>query len=149
MIIRKATKSDLEQIVNLLRDDDLGSTREDSLGESKASYQSAFQSILTSEYFDFFVMEESETLIGCYQIMYLPHVSFKGTKRAQVESVRIQKTHRGKGLGAKLMEHAIDQAKKMGCGIFQLTSNKDRIEAGQFYRRLGMEPTHNGYKRYL
>jgi len=94
--------------------------------------------------------EASDRLIGCFQIMFLPHVSFQGMRRCQVESVRIRSDLRDKGLGTELMKYAINLSKEKGCGIFQLTSNKNRIEkAHKFYKNLGMESTHEGYKLYL
>jgi len=48
------------------------------------------------------------------------------------------------------MKYAIKLSKEKGCGIFQLTSNKNRIEkAHKFYKNLGMDSTHEGYKLYL
>ena len=143
--IRRAKTEELKKIVHLLTDDDFGKTREGSI----ESYTEVFEELLSSEYFDVFVMQKGNEIIGCYQMMYLPHLSFKGTKRAQVESVRIKAELRGQGLGSKLMKHAIEVAEKAGCGIFQLTSNKKRIEANKFYRELGLEPTHDGYKLYF
>lgn len=143
--IRKASSDDLNEVVHLLTDDDFGKTREG----SSESYKEAFEEILSSEYFDVFVMERDNEIIGCYQMMYLPHLSFTGTKRAQVESIRIKSDLRGQGLGKKLMKHAIQIAKDSECGIFQLTSNKKRIEANKFYRELGLSPTHDGYKLYF
>ena len=87
--------------------------------------------------------------LAVIKMMYLPHLSFTGTKRGQVESVRIRSDLRGQGLGTRLMEHAVETAKDAGCGIFQLTSNKERVEANKFYRQFGLEPTHDGYKIVL
>lgn len=148
MVIRKATERDLEQVINLLHDDVLGQKRESSSGADCFAYENVFLELSQSQYFDVYVMEREQNIIGCYQIMYLPHLSFKGTKRAQVESVRIHSSLRGQGLGSQLMKHAIETAKTAGCGIFQLTSNKERTEAGKFYRELGLSPTHDGYKLY-
>ncbi|MBT4792217.1 MAG: GNAT family N-acetyltransferase [Halobacteriovoraceae bacterium] len=143
--IRKASLKDLSEVVHLLTDDDFGKTREG----SPESYKAVFEELLSNEYFDVFVMEGDEEIIGCYQMMYLPHLSFKGTKRAQVESVRIKASLRGQGLGKKLMKHAIQTAQEASCGIFQLTSNKERVDANKFYRELGLKPTHDGYKLYF
>ena len=150
MEIRKVKPSELDQVIALLADDDFGKERESISAELRVRYKRAFNQIIESEYFDLYVMEEGESLIGCFQIMYLPHVSFGGTFRAQVESVRISSEKRGQGLGKELMKFAIMKAKENGCGIFQLTSNKDRDEkAHQFYKELGMQATHEGYKLYL
>jgi len=150
--IRKYTDEDFDQLVDMLRDDDLGKSRESIDEKSNSNYQNAISEITTNENFDIYVMadETSDKLIGCFQIMFLPHVSFQGMRRCQVESVRVRSDLRGRGLGTELMKYAINLSKEKGCGIFQLTSNKNRIEkAHKFYRNLGMHSTHEGYKLYL
>ena len=130
----------------------MGKSRESLDEESVSNYQKAIQEIVSSDNFDIYVMtdESNEALVGCFQIMFLPHVSFQGMKRSQVESVRVRSDQRGKGLGSELMKFAIELSREEGCGIFQLTSNKSRIEkAHKFYRKLGMDSTHEGYKLYL
>ena len=150
--IRKYTDEDFDQLLDMLHDDDLGKSRESIDEKSNSSYLNAISEITANDNFDIYVMtdEASDRLIGCFQIMFLPHVSFQGMRRCQVESVRIRSDLRGKGLGTKLMKYAINLSKEKGCGIFQLTSNKNRIEkAHKFYKNLGMGSTHEGYKLYL
>ena len=150
--IRNYTDEDFDQLVDMLRDDDLGKSRESIDEKSNSNYQNAISEITTNDNFDIYLMtdEASDRLIGCFQIMFLPHVSFQGMRRCQVESVRVRSGLRGKGLGTELMKYAINLSKEKGCGIFQLTSNKNRIEkAHRFYKNLGMDSTHEGYKLYL
>jgi len=148
-LIRKAKIPDLDQVIHLLYDDGLGRDRESISNKYKQKYLSVFSELLESKYFDIFVMEINNEIIGFYQIMYLPHISFKGSKRGQVESVRIRSDSRRSGLGTKLMKHAIEVAGDNGCSILQLTSNKKRKEIGKFYKNLGFSPTHDGYKLYF
>ena len=151
-IIRKYQDEDFDQLINLLHDDDLGKNRESVDHGPVSDYRKAIAEIVTNDNFDLYVMAKNtdNQIIGCFQIMFLPHVSFKGTKRCQIESVRVRSDLRGKGLGSQLMKFAIELSKEKGCGIFQLTSNKNRIEqAHKFYKKLGMEANHEGYKLYL
>ena len=109
-VIRKYKSSDFDQLIKLLLEDDLGKSRE-SLNESSfENYQKAITDITSNENFNIFVMVQdiSFEIIGCFQIMILPHVSLQGTKRSQVESVRIRKDLRGRGLGTSLMEYAMN-----------------------------------------
>lgn len=148
--LRKYKSSDLNALVSLLHDDDLGRTREENQSLSESNYQQALRLIAGSEYFDVYVLELAGEIIGCFQIMFLPHISFKGSTRCQVESVRVKSDWRGRGFGRLMMEHAIDMAKKRDCKIFQLTSNKSRSkQAHKFYESLGMQASHEGYKLYL
>ena len=148
-LIRKANISDMDEVIFLLNDDDLARSRERYSNKDKQNYLSVFYEILESNYFDIFVMEKNSKIIGCYQIMFLPHISFKGSKRGQVESVRIRSDFRRCGLGSKLMKHALGVARENGCSIVQLTTNKKRKGISKFYKSLGFSHTHGGYKLYF
>ena len=56
---------------------------------------------------------------------------------------------RGGGVGSIMMNWAIEQARLKGCNIVQLTSNKVRKQAHNFYQKLGFTATHEGFKMPL
>ncbi|HMQ10355.1 MAG TPA: GNAT family N-acetyltransferase [Oligoflexia bacterium] len=148
---RSAQLNDLDIIIKLLNQDHLGKTRESISEKILHHYQTAFKQLLDSKFFDIVIMEEAITheIFGCAQVMYLPHLSFKGSMRLQIESIRVEKKFRNKGLGKQLMRHCIALAKQNNCKIIQFTSNKSRTDAHRFYTNLGFKPTHVGYKMYL
>ncbi len=45
-----------------------------------------------------------------------------------------------------MIEWAIAESRKRGCGLVQLTSDKRRAGAHAFYEALGFQATHEGYK---
>ena len=47
------------------------------------------------------------------------------------------------------MGWAIAEARRRGCGLVQLTTDKRRGDAHRFYRRLGFAATHEGMKLIL
>jgi UDP-N-acetyl-D-mannosaminuronate dehydrogenase len=53
------------------------------------------------------------------------------------------------GLGYVGLPLAIEFGKNRGIKIFQLTSNKKRQRAINFYKKLGFEETHEGMKLML
>ncbi len=57
----------------------------------------------------------------------------------RIEDVVVDKTVRGKGIGKKLMVHAIQFAKKNGAKRIDLTSNPARISANHLYKTLGFK----------
>jgi len=59
--------------------------------------------------------------------------------KAWIEDVVIDDSHRGQGLGKKIVQHAIDYAKTSGADILMLTSNPARIAANKLYQTLGFE----------
>ena len=47
------------------------------------------------------------------------------------------------------MTWAIDEARRRGCALVQLTSDKSRQAAHRFYERLGFVASHEGMKLAL
>ena len=84
-MIRKAKIPDLDEVIHLLYDDGLGRDRESVSNKYKQKYLSVFSELLESKYFDIFVMEKNNEIIGFYQIMYLPHISLKGLKEVKLK----------------------------------------------------------------
>ena len=83
------------------------------------------------------------------QAVYSASLSYRGSWRATLESVRTATPYRGRGIGAAQVEHAIERAGARGCGIVQLTTNAARADAHRFYERLGFAASHVGMKRRL
>jgi GNAT superfamily N-acetyltransferase len=144
VVIRPARDADLAAIVALLIDDDLGAQRE-SLGDLRP-YREAFARIAADPNQLLVVMERDGEIVGTQQLTFIPGLSFKGAVRAQIEAVRIRADLRGSGLGSRLIEWAIDEARRRGCYLVQLSSNNVRLDAHRFYTRLGFEASHTGFK---
>ena len=79
----------------------------------------------------------------------LPGLARHGALRAQIEAVRVREDYRSRRLGEALMTGAIDEARRRGCAIVQLTSDKSREAAHRFYARLGFVASHEGMKLRL
>ena len=148
-IIRTAKREDLSAIVGLLVDDALGATRDSLTATLDPAYEKAFAAIEQDSNNRIVVMEVAGRIIGCLQLTFLPGLSFKGMWRGQIESVRIASDLRGRGLGHTFFQWAIDECRKRGCGVVQLSTNAVRTEAQRFYLSLGFQPTHTGMKLKL
>ena len=149
MRIRDATTDDLPRLVELLAQDDLGSQREEPHEPLAETYLDAFEAIHADPNNRIVVGEHRGSVVCMLQLTVLPHLTFNGGWRAQVEGVRVAEGNRGQGLGHELMAWAIQEARARGCHLVQLTTNKQRHQARQFYESLGFEPTHEGMKLYL
>jgi ribosomal protein S18 acetylase RimI-like enzyme len=69
---------------------------------------------------------------------------------ARIEDVVVDEKWRGKGIGKKMMEHAIEYIKKEGVTKIELTSDHSRIEANNLYQSLGFKQIEtNVYRLYL
>lgn len=56
-----------------------------------------------------------------------------------IEDVVVDNKFRGKSLGKKLVEHAIDYVRQQGKGTLMLTSNPARIAANMLYQSVGFQ----------
>ena len=146
---RKATRQDLDKIVYMLADDNLGKTRERYEKPLPDSYIKAFHSINSDPNNELIVACYDEKIIGVQQITFTPCLTHQGGWRATIEGVRTLSSERGKGVGSLLIRWAIQRAKERGCRMVQLTTDKKRPEALQFYERLGFKASHEGLKLLL
>ena len=150
MYFRKAKKEDVPAIVRLLANDPLGKLREDYREPLPEVYWNAFASIEQDTNQELMVIEnDNGQIIGTLQLSFIPYLTYRGGIRAQIEAVRIDKNYRGQGLGAKLFEWAIQRAKEKGAHLLQLTTDKKRPEAIQFYEKLGFKASHEGMKLHF
>ncbi len=148
--IREATKEDIPDIVEMLANDKLGKKREDFRLPIPKSYLLAYEQIANDSNQELLVLEHDSTkVIGTLQLSFLQYLTYQGGLRAQIEQVRIHHAHRGKGLGKLLFKYAINRAKERGAHMIQLTTDKKRPEALEFYTSLGFKPSHEGMKLHL
>jgi GNAT superfamily N-acetyltransferase len=147
LIIRRAGRDDVAAIVAMLADDALGATRE-SPGDL-APYLAAFDAIDGDPHQHLVVADRAGHIVGTLQLTILPGLSRRAARRGQVEAVRVAGAERGGGLGTRLLRWAIEQARRCGCDLVQLTSDKSRTDAHRLYETLGFEATHLGYKLEL
>jgi GNAT superfamily N-acetyltransferase len=146
---REAKETDLAAIVAMLADDDLGRGREKAGAELSPAYRNAFAEIASSSANRILVAERDGAIVGTLQLTLIPGLSRQGAKRGLIEAVRVASDARGGGVGEALVKHAIALAKADGCRLVQLTSDKRRARAHDFYRRLGFEASHEGFKLEL
>lgn len=147
--IRRAERGDLAAIIALLADDMLGQARELVSDPLADHYLAAFQAIEKDPNQFLAVMIDVGEVVGTLQLSFIPGLSRRGARRAQIEAVRIASKRRGERLGEQLFEWAIAECERRGCALVQLSSDRERPEAHRFYERLGFEPTHIGYKLKL
>ena len=143
--LRNATEQDLTEIANLLNDDFLGKNREDL--NCFNAYIDAFNEIQQHNNIQLLVLEnENKKIIGTMQLIMIPCLAVTGSKRMEIEAVRIASELRGSGIGSWMIEESIKIAKQHNCKIVQLSSNNQRIDAHKFYEKLGFDNSHVGMK---
>ncbi|MEM6495333.1 MAG: GNAT family N-acetyltransferase [Pseudomonadota bacterium] len=146
---RQATIDDLQAILALLADDELGRQREQIGPPPHPDYNTAFEAIAADENQFLVVAEHAGEVVGCLQLSFIPGLSRVGLWRGQIESVRVSSRMRGSGVGRKLFTWAIEECRRRGCGLVQLTTDKTRPDALRFYEDLGFKASHEGMKLSL
>ncbi|TDQ78561.1 L-amino acid N-acyltransferase YncA [Dongia mobilis] len=149
LTFRRATRADLEAIVDLLLDDPLGAAREDGSRPLNPRYIAGFEAVDRDPNQYLAVVEDGGRIIGSLQITFIPSVSRLGMWRGQIEAVRITRTRRGEGLGRQMFDWAIAECRQRGCELVQLTMDKTRTESFKFYEALGFRASHEGFKLSL
>ena len=149
-IIRRAEERDVPAIVDLLAADQLGATRDGvRTAEDLAAYQRAFRAIDGDGAHLLVAAEAGAEIVATLQLSFLPGLARRGSLRAQIGAVRVREDYRGRRLGEALITWAIDEARRRGCALVQLTSDKSRHGAHRFYERLGFVASHEGMKLAL
>lgn len=148
-LTRLATLNDLPEIVSLLADDELGSLREQTSNDLDPRYVQAYSEMCAQIGNELYVIESAGRVIACLQLNIIPGLSRLGAKRAQIEGVRVAFDHRHGGIGIQLITYAVERARIAGCSLVQLTTDKTRLGAQEFYQKLGFEPSHIGMKLTL
>ena len=146
---RTAVQADLSSIVRLLANDVLGAERERLDTHSEQRYQDAFEAIESDKNNLLLVAAEGERLVAVCQVTMIPGLTHQAATRGQIEGVRVASSHRGKGLGRRLMEYAFRVCESNNCRLIQLTSDLRRGDAIEFYRNIGFKYTHAGLKMHL
>lgn len=170
--IRRAERADLRALVGLLRDDVLGTAREQA-DDDLSPYERAFD-LITADPNQLLVSVEENgaasvdraaaaggaaevlpvaadeptelPIVGTLQLSLIPGLSRAGSTRLQIEAVRIGEQAQGIGLGSAVFAWAHERGRAAGARLAQLTTDKSRADAQRFYARLGYESSHEGLK---
>ena len=151
IVLRPASRGDLQALVALLADDELGSRRDGIRDPADLlAYVRAFEAIDRDKAQVLLVAEDDDGgVVGTLQLSVLPGLTRRGSWRAHIEAVRVAATLRSQGLGSVMIRWAVDEATERGCVLVQLTTDKQRADAHRFYEGLGFRATHVGMKLVL
>ncbi|MFE9629117.1 GNAT family N-acetyltransferase [Streptomyces sp. NPDC006527] len=145
--IRAAVAEDVPAIVEMLADDPLGAQRESP--DDLRPYLTALERLSADPNQRLVVAVRDGRVVGTLQLTLVPGLSRRGATRSIIEGVRVHADERGSGLGTRFIEWAIDESRRAGCQLVQLTSDNTRTDAHRFYERLGFVASHVGFKLQL
>ncbi|UGY08783.1 GNAT family N-acetyltransferase [Phyllobacterium pellucidum] len=146
---REATRADLPALIALFADDTIGGHGDTTDPAALPDYERAFAAIEASPNDLLFVGILGGEVVATAQVTFITSLTGRGTRRMAIEAVQTRSDMRGKGIGAKLINHCLDVARERDIALVQLTSNAKRPDAHRFYERLGFEKSHAGFKLRL
>lgn len=147
LYLRDALPSDLDDLVELLMG---GRLAGDYDGPAHgAAYLDALREIDERDDSYLLVAELGGHVVGMVQLFTFRHFQHRGGRCAEIESLRVAENVRGRGIGSRILSHAVERARELGCYRIQLTSNTARTDAQRFYEAHRFVASHHGFKRYL
>ena len=135
MELRELNEKDLESLIKLYEQLD-GANENYSVEDARKIWKAEIEGNKKLKYFG--AVENGKVISTCY-CMIIPNLTRLGSSVAFVENVVTDKEYRGRGLGRKVMEMAIEFARENDCYKVILQSGSWRKEAHQFYKNLGFD----------
>lgn len=106
------------------------------LSENATTSHEQLNKVVQSENVFLFVAVENEQIFGSIS---LATYNIPTGLKVWIEDVVVAQSARGKGIGRKLVQHAIDFAKTMNVAKIDLTSSFHRLPAIELYLKMGFE----------
>lgn len=138
MEITTAISSDIPQLSLLL--DALFAQESEFKPNPEAQARGLSAIINNAEAGHILVAHDAGQIIGMINLLYSISTAL-GARVATLEDMVISDTHRGKGVGSKLLEYALEFAKSQNCQRITLLTDADNFGAHRFYTRHGFEPS--------
>jgi GNAT superfamily N-acetyltransferase len=147
LTIRRAIRGDVPAIVGLFASDGLGGHADTTDPEALPDYLDAFDWITAQASTALFVAVLGNEVVGTFQTGFSRSLSNRGAAVLTVMAVQTRADLRGRGIGARMMDHAAEEARRLGAVKIRLSSNAARTDAHRFYERLGFSRSHAGFTK--
>ena len=141
--IRPAVQDDLSRILELY--DQLGGGQYPPPSLERA--RDIFAKMSDYPNFKIYVATLSGRIVGTVSLITMEAISHSGIPHALLESLVVDQSIRGGGVGKKLTAYAMDRCRDAGCWKLCLSSNLARTDAHAFYEKLGF--TQQGLSFYV
>jgi GNAT superfamily N-acetyltransferase len=149
LIIRHARKDDLAALIAMFAADEVGGHGDTVDPKALPDYISAFEAIAASPDQTLYVAELDGEVVGTFQTSITTTLTGRGASFMIIEAVQTRDDMRGKGIGARMIEFCIAEAKGRGLRGCNSSPTPSARTPTAFYERLGFEPSHLGFKMAL
>ncbi|XXV13234.1 GNAT family N-acetyltransferase [Sorangium sp. So ce1182] len=132
-IVRAAQLGDLEGVLELYRD----LHPEDESFPPEPGLSALWARMLEQPGLRVFVLERGAALVASCTLVVVPNLTRGGRPYALVENVVTHREHRRRGLGSRVVRHALAEAWEAGCYKAMLLTGSRRPEVHRFYAACG------------
>ena len=134
MKLTKAIHSDIPELIELLKT--LFEQEAEFEPNSEAQRKALSKIILDPKIGIILVARDNEKILGMINLLFTESTAL-GAKVAILEDMVVLAKSRGGGIGSKLMDYAISEAKKEGCKRITLLTDIENTKAQSFYQKKG------------
>ena len=135
-MIKKATLDDIDVLNKLLKS---LFTQEHEFKENKKLQTKALKKIIKSKKLgDIFVLQKKGKVVAMLNILY-SYSTALGGRVALLEDMVVDKKHRQKGYGSKLLNSVLKKLEKNNIRRVTLLSDHDNAQAHKFYKKFGFK----------
>ena len=145
MIVRKAVKSDISRIIELLHQVDMvhHDLRPDLFKPYTTKYdEQELEALLDDESKPIFVCADDGMVLGhafCMTTEVRSDKLLQDIKTLYIDDICVDERFRGRHVGKALYEHVRDYALSIGCNNMTLNVWEGNLPAESFYRNMGMK----------
>ena len=134
MKLTKAIHSDIPELVELLKA--LFDQEAEFKPNSETQKKALRKIILDLNIGIILVARDDEKILGMINLLFTESTAL-GAKVAILEDMVVLANYRGEGIGSKLIDFAISEAKKEGCKRITLLTDIENTKAQSFYQKKG------------
>ncbi|MFH0816628.1 MAG: GNAT family N-acetyltransferase [Methanobacteriota archaeon] len=142
MKIRRATLKDVDEMAEMAYEFEGYLIKlDDTLMETpppKAAFKKVLRQGLGDEKHYIVVAEEKGNLVGMADFWAYPEFLHGGLS-GYLNNLYVREAQRGKGLGTKLLENLMEEAKRRGVVAMHIPVKPKNLRALEFYRKAGMD----------
>ncbi|MBL8691558.1 MAG: GNAT family N-acetyltransferase [Rhodospirillaceae bacterium] len=140
-VVRSAAPRDLREVLNLYRHLNPNDPQLET-----ASAERVWSTLLESGFMTVIVAEQEERLVSSCTLAIVPNLSRGGRPYAVIENVVTHADYRRRGLGRRVLAHAVDLAWQADCYKVLLATGSKRETTLRFYEEAGFQ---RGGKTYF
>lgn len=139
---REAERADLDAILRIYAQPAF----DDGEVLSRTEAERGFERMARYPDYRLYVATEAGRVVGTFALLIMDNLGHRGAPSAVIEDLAVDPAAQGRGIGRRMMQHALERAAAKGCYKAVLSSDLARDRAHRFYESLGFERHGHSYR---